>query len=125
MRRVYWPCLVFGLLFVSPTFGQYVAVIQACNRDVVEYCAPDRPDGMRLAKCIEAHFQDFTESCKAAMVKIASVTDVCGVDIHEQCPGIRPSAGRILLCVKQHFASLSGSCKDAIGHAAERKLRTH
>ena len=72
MGRLYWPSLIFSLLFVSPSFGQYVAVIQACNRDIVQFCAPDRPDGMGLAKCTEAHFQDFTESCKAALVKIAS-----------------------------------------------------
>src|SRR5262249_55892520 len=70
MGRIYWPFLIFGLLFVSPTFGQYVPVIQACNRDVVQFCAPDRPNGMRLAKCTQTHFQDFTESCKAALVKI-------------------------------------------------------
>jgi hypothetical protein len=125
MGRIYWPGLIFGLIFMSPALGQYVAVIQACNRDVVEYCAPDRPDGVRLAKCTEAHFQDFSEPCKAALVKIASVTDACGADVHEQCHGVRPSAGRILLCVKQRFASLSDPCKDAIGHAAERKLRAH
>jgi hypothetical protein len=125
MGRIYWPGLILGLIFMSPALGQYVAVIQACNRDVVEYCAPDRPDGVRLAKCTEAHFQDFSEPCKAALVKIASVTDACGGDVHEQCHGVRPSAGRILLCVKQHFASLSDPCKDAIGHAAERKLRAH
>jgi hypothetical protein len=123
--RIYWSCLILGLISVSPALGQYVAVIQACDRDLVKFCAPDRPDGFHLAKCTEAHFQDFTESCKAALVKIASLTAACGADIHEQCPGVRPNAGRILLCVKQHFASLSDSCKDAIGHAAERKLRTH
>jgi hypothetical protein len=125
MGRIYWPSLIFGLLFVSPSFGQYVAVIQACNRDVAQFCAPDRPDEMRLAKCTQAHFQDFTEPCKAALVKIALQIDACGEDIHEQCPGIRPSAGRILLCVKQHFTSLSDSCRAAIGNAAERKLRAH
>jgi len=127
MGRIYWPVLIFGLLLVSPTLGQgqYVAVIQACNRDVVQFCAPDRPDGIRLAKCTQTHFQDFSESCKAALVKIASQIDACGEDIHEQCPGIRPSAGRILLCVKQHFISLSDSCKAAIGNAAEQKFRAH
>jgi hypothetical protein len=113
------------LVLVSPALGQYVAVIQACNRDVVEFCAPERPDGIYLAKCTEAHFQDFSETCKAALVKIASVTDACGTDVQEQCPGVRPSAGRILLCVKRHFASLSDTCKDAIGQAAQRKVRQH
>jgi hypothetical protein len=99
--RIYWSCLFLGLIFVSPALGQYVAVIQACNRDLAEFCAPDRPDGFHLAKCTEAHFQDFTESCQAALVKIASLAAACGADVHEHCPGVRPNAGRILQCVKQ------------------------
>jgi len=123
--RVYSAFGIFVLLWVSPAFGQYVAVIEACSRDTVKFCALDRPDGRRLTECIQAHFQDFTEPCKAALVKIATVREVCGEDIREQCPGVKPSAGRILLCVKEHFTALSMSCKDAIGLAAERKVRAH
>jgi hypothetical protein len=74
-------------------------------------------------ECVKAHFQDFTEPCKAALTRIGAVRESCGADIHEQCPDIKPSAGRILLCVKQHFAALSEPCKEAIGRAAERKVR--
>jgi hypothetical protein len=73
----------------------------------------------------KGHFQDFTEPCKAALVRITAVRESCGVDIHQQCPDIKPGAGRILLCVKKHFAALSEPCKEAIGRAAERKLRAH
>src|SRR6266542_5921317 len=76
-----------------------------------------------LMECVKAHFQDFTEPCKAVLVRIAAVRESCGVDIHKQCPAIKPGAGRILLCVKKHFAALSEPCKEAIGRAAERKLR--
>ena len=123
MRRIYWLCLICGLLLVSPAFGQYVAVIEACSRDVVEFCAPDKPEGSHLAECTEAHFLDFTEPCKAALLKIAAVREACGPDIREQCSGIKPTAGRILLCVKEHFTAMSEQCKHAIGHAAERKVR--
>jgi len=58
-------------------------------------------------------------------VNIAAVREACGENIREQCPGVKPSAGRILLCVKEHFAALSEPCKEAIGHAAERKVRAH
>ena len=125
MGRIYWAFVVMVLLLVSPAFGQYVEVIQACRRDVLEFCAPDRAEGSRLTECTKAHFQDFTEPCKAALVKIGAVREACGVDIQKQCPGLKPGAGRILLCVKQHFAALSEPCKDAIGHAAERKVRAH
>ena len=125
MGRIYWAFVAATLLYVPPAFGQYVAVIQACSRDVVEFCAPDRPEGGRLAKCTQAHFQDFTEPCQAALVKIAAVREACGENIREQCPGVKPSAGRILMCVKEHFAALSDQCKQAIGLAATRKLRAN
>src|SRR5215813_137529 len=100
MGRIYWACLTFALLSVSPdAFGQYVAVIQACSRDIAELCAPDRPEGSRLAKCTEAHFQDFTEPCQAALVNIAAVREACGENIREQCPGARPSAPRKFTCM--------------------------
>jgi hypothetical protein len=76
-------------------------------------------------ECVKAHFQDFTEPCKTALVKIAAVRESCGADIHEQCPALKPGAGRILLCVKKHFVALSEPCKEAIGRAAERKVGAH
>jgi hypothetical protein len=122
--RYYLAFAIFVLLSVSPALGQYVAVIEACSRDVTVSCAPAQPGRGPLMECVKAHFQDFTEPCKAALVSIAGVRDSCGMDIREQCPAIEPGAGRILLCVKEHFAALSESCKEAIGRAAERKVRT-
>jgi hypothetical protein len=123
--RIYWAFAIMVLLLASPAFGQYVAVIQACSRDVLEFCAPDRAEGSRLTECTKAHFQQFTEPCKAALVKITAVREACGADIAEQCPDVKPVAGRILICVKEHFAALSERCKDSIGHAAERNVRAH
>ena len=123
--RIYSAFAIIALLLVSPAFGQYVAVIQACSRDVLEFCASDGAKGSRLTECTKAHFQEFTEPCKAALVKIRAVREACGADIQKQCPGVRPGAGRILMCVKRHFAALSEPCKDSIGHAAERKVRAH
>jgi len=39
-------------------------------------------------------------------------------EFREQCSGIKRAVGRILMCVKE-----SEQCKDAIGYAAERRLR--
>jgi Cysteine rich repeat len=122
MGRICGAVAMLALLSGSPAFGQYVAVIQTCNRDIVMFCAPDRQERNRLIQCTEAHFQDFTAQCQAALVKIGAVREACRVDIREQCPGVKPGAGRILLCVKEHFADLTEACKDAIGHAAERKV---
>jgi len=122
------PCLnlaMFLLLTVSPAFGQYATVIEACSRDIPSHCAPAQSGRETLVECIKAHLPDFTEPCKAALVSITPVRKSCGADIQEQCRAIKPSAGRILLCVKQHFAALSDPCKEAIGRAAERKLRAH
>ena len=41
-------------------------------------------------ECVKAHFTDFTEPCKAALVRIAVVRESCGADINEQCPAIKP-----------------------------------
>ena len=113
---------MFVLLLVSPAFGQYIAVIESCSQDVTNSCAPAQRGRSSLVGCVKAHFQDFSEPCKAALVRIAAVRESCGADIHERCPTIKPGAGRILLCVKKHFAALSEPCKEVIGRAAERKL---
>ena len=109
------------MLSVSSSFGQYVSVIQACTGDFMKFCAAGQHEGGSPTECVKAHFEDFTEHCKAALVRIATVHDACGTDIQKQCPTTKPGAGRIFLCVKQHFSALSEPCKEAIGKAAERK----
>ena len=81
MGRNHGAFAILALLLVSPAFGQYVAVIQTCNRDAVKFCAPDRPERSRLIQCTEAHLQDFNEQCQAALVKIGAVSETCRVDI--------------------------------------------
>ena len=109
------------MLSVSSSFGQYVSVIQACTGDVMKFCAAGQHEAGSLAECVKAHFEDFTEHCKAALVRIAAVHDACGTDIQKQCPTTKPGAGRIFFCVQQHFSALSEPCKEALGKAAERK----
>ena len=109
------------MLSVSSSFGQYVSVIQACTGDFTKFCAAGQHEGRSPTECVKAHFEDFTEHCKAALVRIAAVHDACGTDMQKQCPTTKPGAGRIFLCVKQHFSALSEPCKEAIGKAAERK----
>ena len=109
------------MLSGSSSFGQYVSVIQACTGDVMKFCAAGQQGADPLAECVKAHFDNFSQPCKAALVKIASVREACGADIQKHCPTVKPGAGRILLCVKQRFGALSEPCKEAIGHAAEGK----
>jgi len=113
------------LLSESPSHGQYVAIIQSCNRDVAKSCAPSQPEGAQLTECIKVHFRDFSKPCQAALARIARVRESCGGDIQKRCPAIQPTGGRILFCIKRHFSALSELCKNAIGHAAERKVRSH
>ena len=113
------------LVAMTPASGQYVTVIEACTRDVTKFCHAPQPQRNFLAECIEAHFQDFNEQCRTALVRTAAVREACRADIAQQCPTARPGAGRILLCVKKHFAALGQSCKDAIGRAAELKVGSH
>ena len=113
------------LVSMSHASGQYVTVIEACTRDVTKFCHAPQPQRNFLAECIEAHFQDFNEQCRTALVRTAAVREACRADIAQQCPTARPGAGRILLCVKKHFAALGQSCKDAIGRAAELKVGSY
>jgi hypothetical protein len=109
------------MLSVSSSFGQYISVIQACTGDFMKFCGAGRHEAGSPTECVKAHFEDFTQHCKAALVRIAAVHDACGTDIQKQCPTTKPGAGRIFLCVKQHFSALSEPCKEALGKAAERK----
>jgi hypothetical protein len=122
MRKSYFVIALFYLVSTSPAFAQYVAVIQACTRDVASRCSPSQVGGDRLIECIKAHFPDFAPPCQAALVKVGTEREACAADIEAHCPAIKPTAGRILLCVKRHFATLSELCKDAVSRAAERKL---
>src|SRR5262245_20635496 len=83
--RIYLSGAMLVLLSISPAFGQYVTVIQACSRDIPSLCAPGPSAGGSLVECIKAHFQDFSEPCKAALVRITAVRKSCGVDIEKQC----------------------------------------
>jgi hypothetical protein len=125
VERAYVALGILVALSASPSFGQYVSVIQTCSRDVAQFCGTDQRGGSQLTECVKTHFDDFSEPCKAALVKIAALREACGADIHEHCPDVKPGAGRILLCVKQHFAAMSEPCKEAISLAAERKGGVH
>jgi len=117
-------CIAFAvlvLLSVSSASGQYVTAILACSRDVAGFCNTAKSEGNRLAECTKAHFEEFSEPCKVALLKIAAAREACRTDIGEQCPGIKLGAGRLLQCVKKHFSALSEPCKDAIGHAAAKR----
>jgi hypothetical protein len=120
-RRTYLALAIFVTASVSHSFGQYVSVIQACSHDIAKICGTGRPGASPLAECVKTHFDNFSETCKSALTRIAAVREACAADIHEHCPTVKPGGGRILLCVKQHFAAMSESCREAIGHAAERK----
>lgn len=121
MRKCRIAPAIFLLLSASPAFSQYATVIQACSRDLMQFCAPAQGSGTPLTECVKLHFQEFTEPCKAALVRIAPVRESCGADIQAQCPTVKPTGGRVFLCVREHFAALSEGCKDAIGRAAAKK----
>jgi hypothetical protein len=84
-------------------------------------CPGNQSGQNRFDECVKLHFSDLSESCKASLVRIATVLKACATDIQEQCHLIKPGAGRIFLCVKQHFSALSEPCKEAIGKTAELK----
>jgi hypothetical protein len=124
-KHLTFTILLLLQLSVPSAFGQYVTIIAACTRDVTKFCQAAQPQRNSLVECIEAHFQDFQEQCRTALVQTAAVREACRADIEQQCATARPGAGRIVLCVKKHFAALGQSCKDAIGRAAELRVGSY
>jgi hypothetical protein len=73
--------LALLLLLSTPSaFGQYVAVIAACTRDVTKFCHATTLQQNFLAECIESHFRDFHEQCRAALLQTAAVRKACNAD---------------------------------------------
>ena len=97
MRRTCLAVLAFSafaLLSVSSASAQFGTAVAACTRDMAEFCNAAKTGGDRLAECTKAHFQDFREPCKKALVKIAAVREACRADARTQCPGIKIGAVR-------------------------------
>ena len=124
-RRLTLTILLLLLVARTPASGQYITVIVSCTGDVTKFCQTRQSNRNVLAECIESHFQDFHEQCRAALMRTAAVREACNADVEQQCPTVRPGAGRILLCVKRRFAAVSQPCKDAIGYAAELKVGSY
>jgi hypothetical protein len=49
------------------------SVIRACTRDLVTYCSAGQPAASPPLECAKSRFQDFSELCQAALVKIEPV----------------------------------------------------
>ena len=77
-------------LIALPASAQYAAVIHACSRDVTTVCEGSPSGENRFNECVKLHFPDLSESCKASLVRIATVLKACTTDIQEQCHLIKP-----------------------------------
>ena len=89
--------LVLFLLIPLPASAQYAAVIHACSRDMTTVCEDGQSEQNRFDECVKLRFPDLSESCKASLVRIATVLKACAADIQEQCHSIKPGAGRVFL----------------------------
>ena len=121
MARICLALAVFALPSFSSASAQYVPAILACSRDVAEFCNDAKSEENQLAACTKAHFEEFSDRCKSALIKIARIREACQTDIGKQCPGTKLGGGRLLLCVKKHFSELGEPCKEEIGHAAPKR----
>jgi hypothetical protein len=121
--RICLALAAFVLLSISAASGQYIKAKQTCSRDVTAFCNAAKSEPNGFVECIKAHFQEFSEPCKSALVTVNSVRKACQVDFREQCPANKPGSGRSLLCLREHFSALSNPCKGAIAQAAATRLR--
>jgi hypothetical protein len=104
------------LLLLAPANGmaQQAAVRQACGAEIQQHCARLQPGEGRIRACVEAHFAEFSEPCKQALLNSVAVVKSCKADVQRTCPGVQPGGGRIQACMKDHFAEYSEPCKQAI-----------
>ena len=107
----------FLLLAPARAMAQQAAVRKACDADIEQHCAEVQPGAGRIKACVEAHFGEFSEPCRQALLSNVTVVKACEADVQRTCSGIAPGGGRIQACMKDHIAEYSEPCKRAIATA--------
>lgn len=102
------------LLAPGGAIAQGTVLRQACGADLQQHCAGVQPGEGRLRACVKAHFADFSEPCKQALLSSVAVVRACKPDVQRTCAGVEPGGGRIQACMKDHFTEYSEPCKQAI-----------
>jgi Golgi apparatus protein 1 len=92
---------------------QYVG--EACQDDVMKFCAKAPRGQGSVAKCLAGHVDALQPECRelvqALQVKANEFKKACGGDVEKLCKGIPPGQGRLLSCLQSRRADLSPSCQ--------------
>jgi len=108
---------------LSPVCKEHVAKMEqkvedfkdACQGDLVKFCKDVKPGGGAIAKCLKAHENDLSPTCKERVSqtkqKVQDFKEACQGDVTKFCNDVPPGGGRILQCLKGHEVELSPACK--------------
>lgn len=87
---------------------------EACKADFEKFCKDAKGGPGEKMNCMKEHEKDFSEGCKAGMVKAREdfmKQHPCAAETEKLCPGMKPGDGKFAACVKEHEKDFSGTCK--------------
>lgn len=78
---------------------------QACQADVRQHCAGERPGGGRVLGCLKKHEAELSAACQAALPTLQR----CAQEVKSVCGG----SGRREMreCLRKHADQLSPECR--------------
>ncbi len=100
-------------------------VVNACEKDLVQFCSTVNPGEGRLLHCVAAHEDQLSGQCAYALYQAATLLDQlaaaigyfaesCAADIKTHCSDVAPGEGRLLACLTAKADSISAACSQAI-----------
>ncbi|MBO6893759.1 MAG: hypothetical protein JJ866_17585 [Roseibium sp.] len=111
--------LSFAVLTSAPVASQ--GFLEACEKEIVEYCSAVEPGNGRLVSCLYAHETKVSDKCGDSFDDIADVIDnmfftigsalaICAVDLEQYCAGTQFGQGRLISCLAKAEGDLQPEC---------------
>ncbi len=102
---------VLALLATDAALAQTAPMspLQACRSDAIQHCRSVRPGGGRGIDCLEAHKDQLSTACKAALPLARQCVD----EVRKLCDASgNTDATAVRQCATQHATELSPACRD-------------
>ncbi len=110
--------LVTVAFYTTLWFGAdvYAQSGSACAEDITKFCKDVKPGGGRIAKCLKAHENELSGTCKDEIAQLQKrfneTAEACHDDVMKFCKDVEPGAGRIAKCLREHQSELSHDCQE-------------
>ncbi|MCH7570304.1 MAG: hypothetical protein IH919_07040 [Deltaproteobacteria bacterium] len=106
-------------------------VVNACEKDIENYCNQVTPGDGRLLHCMAAHEDKISGQCVYAFYQAASlleqlsvaisyIAQECETEIATLCSDVEMGEGRILACLDENEEDVGESCKTAISDTVSK-----